>query len=141
MIEFGEEVVAAGFTVVMPRPFGTLETVYNPVTLTRSMAQMCISREFTELATGETTPIAGWLRTLAHRLHGELGGQGVGALGMCFTGDPAVGARFETLTRELGEAFIRVEFPGREHFTLTEQRQQEDVDRVLAFCVEFTGAT
>ena len=33
-----------------------------------------------------TTPVAGWLRSLARELHAELGGPGVGALGMCFTG-------------------------------------------------------
>ena len=47
--------------------------------------------------------------------------------------DPAVGTRFDTLTRELGDNFIRVEFAGRKHATLTEHRQQEGVDRVLAF--------
>ena len=47
--------------------------------------------------------------------------------------DLAVGTRFETLTRELGDAFIRVEFEGKGHSTLTAHRQQEGVDRVLAF--------
>jgi hypothetical protein len=45
----------------------------------------------------------------------------------------ATGTRFETLTREIGDAFLRVEFPGRKHSTLTAHRQQEGVDRVLAF--------
>jgi len=44
-----------------------------------------------------------------------------------------VGRRFETLTRELGDAFLRVELPGRQHATLTEHRQQEAVDRVRDF--------
>jgi hypothetical protein len=44
-----------------------------------------------------------------------------------------VGKRFETLTREIGDKFIRVEFPGRKHSTLTLHRQQEAVDRVLGF--------
>ncbi len=35
--------------------------------------------------------------------------------------------------RELGDAFIRVEFPGRKHSTVTLHRQQEGVDRVLDF--------
>ena len=43
------------------------------------------------------------------------------------------GSRFETLSHEIGDAFIRVEFPGRKHSTLTMHRQQEAVDRVLAF--------
>jgi dienelactone hydrolase len=50
------------------------------------MPKICISREFTKLRTGVTTPVAGWLRSLARDLHAELGGPGVGALGMCFTG-------------------------------------------------------
>ena len=48
----------------------------------------------------------------------------------------AVGTRFDTLTREIGDAFIRVEFDGKGHSTLTEHRQQEGVDRVLAFFAE-----
>ena len=58
---------------------------------------------------------------------------GCEVLGLRYTGDMAVGTRFETLTREIGDAFIRVEFPGRKHSTLTAHRQQEGVDRVLAF--------
>jgi hypothetical protein len=58
---------------------------------------------------------------------------GCAVLGLRFAGDPAVGKRFETLTEELGDAFVKVEFPGRKHSTLTEHRQQEGVDQVLAF--------
>ena len=86
VIGFGEEVVSAGFTVVMPQLFGTPGAPISPVSIAKSMTQVCVSSEFTKLATGVTTPIAGWLRALARDLHGELGGPGVGALGMCFTG-------------------------------------------------------
>jgi hypothetical protein len=48
----------------------------------------------------------------------------------------AVGTRFDTLRRELGDNFIVVEFPGRKHATLTEHRQPQGVDRVLAFFEE-----
>lgn len=194
VIAFADEVVAAGFTVVMPQLFGTPGA---PMTLGRvagAIGRICVSRELTMLATGRTQPVADWLRSLARDLHAELGGPGVGALGMCFTGgfalammvdtavvapvlappstpfavsparsadlnlspgdlavvkeraaagcevlglryrsDRAVGTRFETLTRELGGAFLRVEFDGKGHGTLTEHRQQEGVDRVLAF--------
>ncbi len=54
-------------------------------------------------------------------------------LGLRYRKDMAVGTRFETLTKEIGDAFIRVEFDGKGHSTLTEHRQQEGVDRVLAF--------
>jgi dienelactone hydrolase len=63
----------------------------------------------------------------------ERAAAGCQVLGLRYTDDMAVGTRFETLTRELGDAFIRVEFPGRKHSTLTAHRQQEGVDRVLAF--------
>lgn len=194
VIGFAEEVVAAGHTVVLPHLFGTPGAPITVRAMARSIAQVCVSREFTKLAAGETSPVADWLRSLARTLHAELGGPGVGALGMCFTGgfalammvdpsvgapvlaqpstplavgrrraadvnldagdlaavkarcaagqqvlglryrdDKAVGTRFDTLTRELGDAFIRVEFEGRGHSTLTEHRQQAGVDRVLEF--------
>ena len=50
------------------------------------LPRLCISREFTMLAAGQTAPVATWLWALASHLHKELGGPGVGALGMCFTG-------------------------------------------------------
>jgi dienelactone hydrolase len=83
---FAEELVEAGYTVVMPHLFGTPGAAISPASLARSIAQVCVSREFTKLALRETTPVAGWLRSLARELHAELGGPGVGAIGMCFTG-------------------------------------------------------
>ena len=61
---------------------------------------------------------------------------GCQVLGLRYERDPAVGTRFDTLHRELGDNFIAVQFPGRKHATLTEHRQQEGVDRVLAFLEE-----
>ena len=86
VIAFGDEVVASGFTVVMPQLFGRAEEPLNALSIGRTMAKVCVSREFTMLAVGATQPIATWLRSLARTLHTELGGPGVGAVGMCFTG-------------------------------------------------------
>ncbi|MGN6131714.1 MAG: dienelactone hydrolase family protein [Nocardioidaceae bacterium] len=86
MLAFGEEVVARGFTVVMPSLFGrpgAAATVFESV---RSIAVVCVSREFTMFALHRTTPLATWLQSLARELHRELGGPGVGAVGMCLTG-------------------------------------------------------
>ena len=55
------------------------------------MAKVCISKEFTHWALNQTSPIIGWLRALARSLHHELGGPGVGAIGMCFSGGFALG--------------------------------------------------
>jgi len=86
VIDFAEEVVAAGFTVVMPHLFGRPEEPMTAVSVARTFVNICVRAEFTKLATGVTAPIATWLRSLARDLHDELGGPGVGALGMCFTG-------------------------------------------------------
>jgi dienelactone hydrolase len=50
------------------------------------MARACISREFTVLATGRSSPIVDWLRELGEREHARCGGRGIGVVGMCFTG-------------------------------------------------------
>jgi dienelactone hydrolase len=197
VIAFADEVVGAGHTVVMPHLFGEPGAPVSVGRFLKVLPQVCVSREFTKLALNETTPVAGWLRSLARELHAELGGPGVGALGMCFTGgfalammvddavtapvvcqpsapfaigkrrgadlnlspadlevvkrraaagcavlglryrnDAATGTRFDTLHRELGDNFIAVEFEGKGHSVLTEHRQQEAVDRVLAFFSE-----
>jgi dienelactone hydrolase len=195
VIHFGNEVVDAGFTVIMPSLFGTPGAPLTRTAPLIAIARGCVNREFTVWATNKTSPIATWLRALAKDLHEQIGGPGVGAIGMCFTGgfalammvekhtvapvlsqpslpfaiprtdkggnlgldpadlaavkasdcpvmglryteDPAVGTRFDTLRRELGDRFLAVEFPGKKHSVLTEHRQQEGVDRVLAFLHE-----
>lgn len=86
VITFAEELVAAGHTVLLPHLFGPAGRPFGAGDVLRTMPKVCVSREFTKLRTGVTTPVAGWLRSLARELHAELGGPGVGALGMCFTG-------------------------------------------------------
>ncbi|WP_307853852.1 dienelactone hydrolase family protein [Nocardioides palaemonis] len=86
VIAFGEELVEAGYTVLLPHLFGPAARPFGVGDVVRTMPRLCVSREFTKLATGVTTPVAGWLRSLCRDLHAELGGPGVGALGMCFTG-------------------------------------------------------
>jgi len=90
VIRFAEEVVEQGHTVVMPHLFGTPGAKVGPRSMAKAAAQICVSREFLRMATGTTTPVAVWLRDLAKELHAELGGPGVGAVGMCFTGGYAL---------------------------------------------------
>jgi dienelactone hydrolase len=191
---FGQEVVDAGFTVVMPSLFGTPASPMSLPGVAKAIAKVCISKEFATLSSNTTSPVTGWLRGLAASLHEELGGPGVGALGMCATGgfalgmmldghvaapvlsqpsmpfavtpklsadlglspadltnvkqrvaagcpvlglryssDKAVGSRFDTLRRELGDGFLYVELPGKGHSVVTEHRDEESVKRVLAF--------
>jgi dienelactone hydrolase len=88
---FADDVVHAGFTVVMPDLVGTAGQEVSGKYIASSMAKVCISREFTTMALGHTSPIISWLRALARSLHKEIGGKGVGAIGMCFSGGFALG--------------------------------------------------
>ena len=197
---FANDVVNAGFTVVMPDLVGTPGKEVSGKYLASSMLKVCISKEFTNMALNKTSPIISWLRALAKSLHAEVGGVGVGAVGMCFSGgfalgmmvdpimvapvlsqpslpfavgkkrgadlnlspddaaviaqrasegcqvlglrfdkDKAVGDRFSSLRNLLGDAFIAVELPSqspRDHSVLTEQRDEESVQRVLQFFAE-----
>jgi hypothetical protein len=89
--QFANEVVDAGFTVVMPSLVGTPGREVSGGYLASSMAKVCISKEFTNMALNRTSPIIGFLRALARHLHDEVGGPGVGAIGMCFSGGFALG--------------------------------------------------
>ncbi len=88
---FANDVVHAGFTVVMPSLVGTPGKELTIGYGFRSMVRMCVAREFTHWATQQTSPIISWLRALARSLHLECGGPGVGAIGMCFSGGFALG--------------------------------------------------
>lgn len=86
VIDFGDDVVAAGFTVVMPSLVGSPGQLMSQRAAAAAVAKVCVSREFTHWALQHTSPVIGWLRTLAASLHAECGGPGVGAVGMCFSG-------------------------------------------------------
>jgi len=88
---FANDVVDAGFTVVMPNLVGTAGQEVSGKYIASSMLKVCISKEFTNMALKKTSPIIAWLRALARSLHSEVGGKGVGAVGMCFSGGFALG--------------------------------------------------
>jgi dienelactone hydrolase len=86
VVAFGDELVAAGCTVALPHLFGSAGVEPRPGESVAVVARLCVSREFALLATGRTTPLAGWLRSLAQSLHASAGGPGIGVVGMCVTG-------------------------------------------------------
>jgi dienelactone hydrolase len=87
---FAQRLVDAGFTVAMPDMFGTPGREVSVPYIMKSLTQGCVSREFTTWALNRTSPIITWLRALARDLHEKCGGPGVGAIGMCFTGNFAL---------------------------------------------------
>jgi dienelactone hydrolase len=87
MVTFADRVADAGMTVFMPTLFGSPGRPVTDGYLVRSMlGAICIRREFSVWSAGKSSPIVEWLRALARFAHGECGGKGVGAVGMCFTG-------------------------------------------------------
>jgi dienelactone hydrolase len=86
LIDFAQEVVDEGFTVLLPRLFGTPGAGFSFANIAGDVAQFCVRREFSVFARGKTSPVAVWLRALARRLHDDVGGDGIGVIGMCFTG-------------------------------------------------------
>ena len=95
VLHFARRVRDIGCTVVLPELFGVTGRDVDPdthgrrntvATLARAVGQVCVSREFTLLATHRTSPAVPWLRRLAAAEHQRCGGPGVGAVGMCVTG-------------------------------------------------------
>src|SRR2546421_8491775 len=84
--EFGRIVARDGFTAVLPHLFGEPGREASVPYVLSSISWACISREFSTIALRRTSPITNWLRALSRAVHAELGGPGVGVVGMCFTG-------------------------------------------------------
>ena len=90
VITFAERLVAEGFTVFMPRFFGPPKKPLSSFYAMRQVARVCISKEFSVLAARGSSPVTHWLRALCRHAHAECGGPGVGAIGMCMTGNFAL---------------------------------------------------
>ena len=87
---FGRWVRDAGFTVFMPSLFGRDGAVATAEEGAAVFQKACVSAEFRALAANQSSPVTQWLRGLARLVHEECGGPGVGAIGMCFTGNFAL---------------------------------------------------
>ena len=91
VIRFADHVAAAGMTVFCPSLFGEAgRPVSGGYAIGEMLKGICISREFDVWATNRSSKIVDWLRALAAFAHKECGGKGVGAVGMCFTGNFAL---------------------------------------------------
>ena len=87
---FSRWVRDAGFAVYMPSLFGRDGAVPGVEEGTAVFQAACVSAEFRALGGNQTSPVTTWLRSLARLALGECGGAGVGAIGMCFTGNFAL---------------------------------------------------
>src|SRR5271170_1275646 len=87
---FARWVRDAGFTVYMPSLFGRDGALPRVEEGTAVLQRACVSAEFRAFAANASSPVTVWLRALARLAHEECGGPGVGAIGMCFTGNFAL---------------------------------------------------
>lgn len=93
---FSRWVRDAGFTVYMPSLFGRDGVLVSADEGSAIFKRACVSAEFRAFAANESSPVTQWLRALAKLAHEECGGPGVGAIGMCWTGNFAVSMMLES---------------------------------------------
>lgn len=144
--DFARRVSAEGFTVWMPHMFGDAGRIPSNGYMMRSMARACISREFYAFSANKSSPIVDWLRALAKHAHQESGGKGVGAIGMCFTGNFAFNLMLEpsVLAPVLSQPSLPINRKNGLHVSPEELRcikdRLEDEDlTVLGYCFEGDG--
>jgi dienelactone hydrolase len=99
MARFARRVRDAGFTVWMPDLFGDAGAPLSTLRGAGVMLRACIRREFAAFAADRSSPVIDWLRALAAHAHPLCGGRGVGAIGMCFTGNFALSLMLEPAVR------------------------------------------
>lgn len=92
---FARWVRDAGLTVFVPSLFGDDGILPGKGRTMLTLARVCISREFRAFSANSSSPVTQWLRALAAEAHKECGGKGVGAIGMCFTGNFALSMMLE----------------------------------------------
>lgn len=92
---FARWVRQAGFTIYLPSLFGTDGAFPEAEAGLAIMRRACVSAEFHALAGKGASPVTSWLRALSRKALEECGGPGVGAIGMCFTGNFALSMMLE----------------------------------------------
>lgn len=140
---FARWVREAGFRVYLPSLFGR-DGAYPEAGLgARVMHRACLQAEFGAFVANASAPVTQWLRALASLAHAESGGPGVGAIGMCFTGNFALGMLLEpsTLAAVLCQPSLPLNEPGAlqmapEELAQLRQRLEAENLRVLGFRFE-----
>jgi dienelactone hydrolase len=113
LARFCRWIAQAGFRVYAPILFGAPDASNAERIGVARLAGLCISREFTLLASHRSSPVTDWLRHLAHLAHQECGGPGVGAIGLCLTGGFALSMAVDPviLAPVLGEPSLPARSP------------------------------
>ena len=141
---FARWVREAGFTVYMPSLFGRDGAVPDADAGMDVFKRACVSAEFRALGANQTSPVTQWLRALARWAHGECGGRGVGAIGMCFTGNFALTMMLEPamLAPVLAQPALPLKDPGGLEIApadLAAVRARLDRDDLTVLAYRFAG--
>jgi dienelactone hydrolase len=140
LARFSRWVRDAGFTVYMPSLFGRDGAIPQAEEGVAIFKRACVSAEFRAFGGGASSPVTRWLRALALLAHEQCGGPGVGAIGMCFTGNFALSMMLEPalLAPVLCQPSLPLDDPGAIEIAPDELREvharleREDLD-VLAY--------
>jgi dienelactone hydrolase len=141
---FARWVRAAGFTVYLPSLFGRDGAVPGAEEGAAVFRRACASAEFRAFAGGGASPATRWLRGLARLAHAECGGPGVGAVGMCFTGNFALTMMLEPamLAPVLAQPSLPLDDPGGLEIgpeELAAVRDRLDRDDLTVLAYRFAG--
>lgn len=141
---FARWVRDAGFTVFMPSLFGRDGVVPSAEAGAAVFQRACISAEFRAFGANAASPVTQWLRALARRVHEECGGPGVGAIGMCFTGNFALSMMLEPamLAPVLAQPALPLDEPGGIAMApdeLKAVRERLDRDDLTVLAYRFEG--
>jgi dienelactone hydrolase len=99
VLGLADHLVAEGFTVVVPSPFGTPGREESAGYAVSVFARLCVSKEFRAFAVDAERPITRYLRAVAADLAARTPGRGVGVIGMCFTGGFALATAVDDVVR------------------------------------------
>ncbi|MBN8263330.1 MAG: dienelactone hydrolase family protein [Xanthomonadales bacterium] len=140
---FARWVRHAGFRVYLPSLFGVDGAYPTADAGLQVLRRACMSAEFHALAGQGASPVTAWLRALARQAMAECGGPGVGAIGMCFTGNFALSMMLEPamLAPVLAQPSLPLDDPARvesdadELFAVRARLERDDLT-VLAYRFE-----
>ncbi len=86
-LTLADRLVEAGHSVTLPHLFGPL----GRVSMVGNVARvLCMRREFRLFESNQSSPVVDWLRALCVDVKTRTGAEGVGAIGMCLTGNFAI---------------------------------------------------
>ncbi len=122
---FARWVRDAGFTVYLPSLFGCDGAVPTAEEGLAVLKRACVSAEFRAFGANHSSPVTQWLRALARLAHAQCGGPGVGAIGMCFTGNFALTMMLEAsvLAPVLAQPSLPFDEPGGLEIAPTELQE------------------